>query len=96
MSFVAPRTAKVKVLCRGKGCPFRVTSKRGGSHRLRTVERSFPAGVTVELRLTKAHRIGKDVQLRVMSGHASKNASCGLTATACGATAAWHPASASR
>jgi hypothetical protein len=66
----APRTARVTVGCRGKGCPVRRLALRPG--RIRQFERFLPAGVVITIRVTRASYIGKYVRLVIRSRAAPK------------------------
>lgn len=66
------RGARLSVRCRdkGKGCPPARARRavRTQRFRLRSLERSFPAGVVIELRLTKRNTIGRYMRLRIRAG----------------------------
>jgi hypothetical protein len=62
-----PRRARVRLRCRGRGCPFRRISHTIGRRkrvRVRRAERSYRAGIVVEVRVTAPNRIGKFTRLR--------------------------------
>jgi PKD repeat protein len=63
LSVSGPQGAKVQVRCRGRGCPRRVlrtkVRKARGAERIRQFERTLPAGVVLEITVTKGNRIGK-------------------------------------
>jgi hypothetical protein len=75
----APIGAHITVTCRGHGCPTRSVSaiavaskkKRGGPAAVvafRRFERSLRAGVTLEIRITKAGQIGKYTGFTIRRG----------------------------
>jgi hypothetical protein len=77
----APLGAKISITCKGKGCPTRsvsqlaTLSKRKGKAKQGTVlipfkrfERGLPAGVTLEIRVTKNGQIGKYTRFTVRKG----------------------------
>jgi hypothetical protein len=66
------RGARVRVHCRGKGegclSPRSARTARTRRFRLRSLERSFRAGVVIELRLTKRSTIGRYMRVRIRAG----------------------------
>ncbi len=67
-----PAGAQVTVLCKGRGCPFKsasrlaVPTKHGVAPiEVRRFERSLPAGVTLEVLVSKPGEIGKYTRFRV-------------------------------
>jgi hypothetical protein len=67
----APAGSKVSTRCRGKGCPFSKKSRAARALRLRTVEKKFyPAGVRIEVFVTKPGMIGKYTRFKVRKGKA--------------------------
>jgi PKD domain len=67
-----PAGARVTVRCKGHGCPFRsasrlaVATKQGVAPiELRAFERSLPAGVTLEVLVSKPGEIGKYTRFKV-------------------------------
>jgi hypothetical protein len=66
LAVLAPAGAKVSVRCRGKGCPFRAWRRTMGRKPLSVKPlggRFLPAGVTLEVRVSEANKIGKYVKL---------------------------------
>jgi hypothetical protein len=63
LSVSAQRGAVVRVRCRGRGCPRRLLRARVRSarraERIRVFERMLPAGVVLEIAVTRGNRIGK-------------------------------------
>ena len=70
LSVRAPRGASVLARCRGKGCPARTVARSSVRSlvRLRRFERRLPAGVSLELFVRKAARIGKYTRFRIRAG----------------------------
>ncbi len=67
-----PAGARVTVRCKGRGCPFRsathvaVSTERGVAPiEIRRFERSLPAGVTLEVLVSKPGEIGKYTRFRI-------------------------------
>jgi len=70
-----PAGARVTVRCKGRGCPFKSASRLAVSTKLgvppiemRGFERSLPAGVTLEVLVSKLGEIGKYTRFRVRRG----------------------------
>jgi hypothetical protein len=73
----APRGARVRISCRGHGCPTASESRlvglssrqrRAGVLVFRRFERSLPAGVILEMRITKPGSIGKYTRFTIRRG----------------------------
>jgi PKD domain len=68
LSVRAPRKARILVRCRGRGCPVRTQRARGrsrGGVRFRRFERSFRAGIRIEVLVTQSGRIGKYTRFQI-------------------------------
>jgi hypothetical protein len=70
-----PAGARVTVRCKGRGCPFKSASRLAVPTKLgvppiemRGFERSLPAGVTLEVLVSKLGEIGKFTRFRVRRG----------------------------
>jgi hypothetical protein len=67
----APAGAKIRVTCRARGCPARSATKvSSDGHgrkwiRFRQFERSLPAGVTLEIRVSRSGEIGSYTRFHV-------------------------------
>ena len=63
----APVCSRVRVSCRGAGCPARRTSTYAGRKtlRIRRFERRLRAGIVLTVRVSKGNRIGKLTELRI-------------------------------
>lgn len=74
LSVLAPRGATIHVRCRGRGCPRRTLRLRARSsrraQRVHAFERRLPAGVVLEIRVTKSGRIGKYTRFVIRAGAA--------------------------
>jgi hypothetical protein len=67
----APAGSKIVIRCLGKGCPFAKKSRAAKALRLRTVEKRFyPAGVKIEVFVTKPGMIGKYTRFKVRKAKA--------------------------
>ncbi len=73
LSIRAPARATVEVRCRGRSCPFKRRVSRVGT-RARTVKitrlvgPTLRAGVVIEVRISRAERIGKYTRFRIRRG----------------------------
>jgi len=81
LSVRAPVGARVTVVCRGRSCPVRRTSRTIAAKGRRTVQtvtftrlrnKRLAAGTVLEVRVTRAGRVGKYVRFRFLSGRAPK------------------------
>jgi hypothetical protein len=77
LSVEAPPGARVEVECRGRGCPVRIQSLLLTSTRVENVtvmfrrfERFLRAGITLEVRVSKAGQIGKYTRFLIRHGRA--------------------------
>jgi PKD repeat protein len=63
----APVCSRIRVTCRGRGCPRRGVSMHAGrkASRIRPFERSLRAGSVVTVRVSKGDRIGKLTTFRI-------------------------------
>lgn len=68
----APRGARVTVICRGRGCPYRrkTLRVRRGRVRFHALQRSLPAGTSVDVLVRKGRLLGKYTSFRVRRGAA--------------------------
>jgi PKD domain len=66
----APRGARVEVRCVSRRCPYRRASKlvRRRRARFKQMERSFPAGTLIAIRVTREETIGKYTRFRIRRG----------------------------
>jgi hypothetical protein len=70
LSVSAPRSARIAVRCTGRGCPLRSLSIPRAPARLRPFERFLAAGTVLQVRVTRAGRIGKYASFRIRAGSA--------------------------
>jgi PKD repeat protein len=72
LSVHAPKGAKVKVVCKGKGCPKRkilyFTVKRSAGLRIKQLERPLGKDAVIEIFVTKPGTIGKYTRFRIRQG----------------------------
>lgn len=72
LSIRAPRTATVRVRCRGRGCPKRVRNRRGSVRRVREMQRKLRAGVVLEVFVMQRGRYGKYTRFKIRKGSAPR------------------------
>jgi len=73
LSVHAPKGARVRVACRGGGCPARSAFDAAGRvRRLHRFERAYHAGVKLVVRVTKTRRIGTYVLFTIRKGKAPR------------------------
>jgi len=72
LSVRAPRGSRVRIRCRGGGCPVRSVARTSTTRlvRLHRFERRLRAGVKLELFVRQAGRIGKYTRFRIRAGEA--------------------------
>jgi hypothetical protein len=64
-----PAGTRIRLVCRGRSCPFRRRTLRGNPRvRLRSLERFHPAGTRIEVRVTSAGLIGKFTRIIIRAG----------------------------
>jgi PKD repeat protein len=70
LSVRAPRGARVRVRCRGRGCPVRSLTRATAARlvRLRRFERRLRAGIRLELFVRQTGRIGKYTRFVIRAG----------------------------
>jgi hypothetical protein len=75
----APGGARIDSRCSGRGCPYRraITQAQGSSNRLRSVrlrrfQRSFRAGVKLEIRVSAPNAFGKFTRFQIRAGKAPR------------------------
>jgi PKD repeat protein len=70
LSVRAPRGAQVRVRCRGRGCPAGSAARTSATRlvRFRRFERRLPAGVTLEIFVRQAGKIGKYTRFLIRAG----------------------------
>ena len=70
VSVRAPRGARVAWSCSSRRCRSGSRTARGATMRIRALERSFPAGVSIEFRVTRRGSIGKYTRIKVRRSRA--------------------------
>ena len=68
----APRGVRIRIACkpRRRGCRYRRKAISAKVLRVRSLQRTYRPGVTIEIRVTQARRIGKYTRLRTRRGKA--------------------------
>ena len=64
----APRGARIRVACKGRGCPYRRRAVAVRLIRFRSLQRSYRPRATIEIRVTQRRRIGKYTRVRTRKG----------------------------
>lgn len=72
LSIRAPRAATVRVSCRGRGCPRRVKTRKGGTKRIRELQRALRAGTVIDVAVTQRGRSGKHTRFVIRRGRAPR------------------------
>jgi hypothetical protein len=65
-----PRGTRVRIRCSGKGCAFKRKAVAAKLISLRSLRRTYRPKATIEIRVTKAEKIGKYMRLRTRRGKA--------------------------
>jgi hypothetical protein len=68
LSVRGPRSARINVRCVGGGCPVHALSVRGPPVRLHVFERFLPSGTLLQIRVSRAGRIGKYTSFVIRTG----------------------------
>lgn len=66
----APRGARIRLDCKGGGCPYRRKATAVKLVRVRSLQRSYRSGATIEIRVTQPRRIGKYIRVKTRRGKA--------------------------
>jgi hypothetical protein len=61
----APRSAVIRLSCRGKGCPYRSRAVGARLVQVGSLQRTFRAGVVIDVRVTAAGVIGAYTRITV-------------------------------
>jgi hypothetical protein len=64
----APRGARIRVTCRGRGCPYRHKAVAVRLVRLRALQRAYRPRASIEIRVTQPTKIGKYTRIRTRRG----------------------------
>ena len=70
MTVNAPRGARIRIACKGRGCPYRRKAVAVKLVRVRALQRTYRPRATIEIRVTQPRRIGKYTRLRTRRGKA--------------------------
>jgi hypothetical protein len=66
----APRGARIRVACKGPGCPYRRRAIAVRLVRVRALQRTYRPKATIEIRVTQPQKIGKYTRMRTRKGKA--------------------------
>ena len=66
----APGGARIRVDCKGRGCPYRRRAIAVKFVRVRALQRSYRPGATIEIRVTQRRKIGKYTRVKTRRGKA--------------------------
>ena len=66
----APRGARIRLSCRGRGCPYRRRAIAVRLVRVRALQRTYRPRASIEIRVTQPGRIGKYTRVRTRRGRA--------------------------
>jgi hypothetical protein len=70
VSITAPRGTRIRVACKGRGCPYRRRAIAVKLLRVRKLQRTYRPRATLEIRVTQARKIGKYTRIRTHRGKA--------------------------
>ena len=66
----APRGSRIRVNCKGRGCPYRRKAIAVKLVRVRKLQRSYRPNATIEIRVTQPQKIGKYTRVKTRKGKA--------------------------
>jgi hypothetical protein len=66
----APRGARIRIACKGRGCPYRRRAIAVKLIHVRALQRSYRPRATIEIRVTQPRKIGKYTRVRTRRGKA--------------------------
>ena len=72
LSVRAPRSARVRATCVGRGCDKIAPAVLAPPVRVRAFERFFRAGTVLQIRVTQGATIGKYTSFRILARHAPR------------------------
>lgn len=70
VSVNAPRRTRIRVACKGKGCPYRRKAVAVRLLRVRALQRTYRPKATIEIRVTQRRKIGKYTRVKTRRGKA--------------------------
>jgi len=70
VSVKAPAGTRIRLACKGTGCPYRRRAIAVRLIRVRALQRSYPPRATIEIRVTQPGKIGKYTRVRTRRGKA--------------------------
>jgi len=59
----APRGARIRIACKGRGCPYRRKALATKLLRVRSLQRTYRPQATIEIRVTQTRKIGRYTRL---------------------------------
>jgi hypothetical protein len=66
----APRGARIRIACKGRGCPYKRKAIAVRLIRVRALQRTYRPKATIEIRVTQRRKIGKYTRVRTRKGKA--------------------------
>ena len=66
----APRGTRIRVNCKGRGCPYRRKAIAVKLVRIPKLQRSYRPNATIEIRVTQPRKIGKYTRVKTRRGKA--------------------------
>jgi hypothetical protein len=66
----APRGVRIRLTCKGRGCPYRRRAVAAKLVAVRSLQRTYRPRTTIEIRVTQAGKIGKYTRVKTRSGKA--------------------------
>ena len=66
----APRGARIRIACKGRGCPFRRKAIAVRLVRVRALQRTYRPKARIEIRVTQPRKIGKYTRMLTRAGKA--------------------------
>jgi hypothetical protein len=66
----APKGARIRIACKGRGCPYKRKAVAVKLIRIRSLQRTYRPKATIEIRVTQRKKIGKYTRVRTRRGKA--------------------------
>jgi len=66
----APRRTRIRINCKGRGCPYKRKATAVRVLRIRSLQRTYRPKATIEIRVTQPKKIGKYTRVRTRRGKA--------------------------